>query len=95
MTMALSNAERQRRYRARRKGALPPPPARSPGPPSRAKRWRTAVATLLELQEGYRERLHKLPGSLHDSPCMKLQAVDDLDPGELEAIDPPLGYDKD
>lgn len=95
--MALSNAERQSRYRARRKGAMPPAPrARPARPPSRTHRWRTAVATLLELQEDYRERLHNLPETLRNGPYgLKLLAVDDLDLGDLEAIEPPLGYGRD
>lgn len=95
--MAMSNAERQRRYRARRKGAIEPPPrARPAREPSRTQRWRTAVATLLELQEDYRERLHTLPETLHDSAYgLRLQAIDDLDLGDLETIEPPLGYGRD
>ncbi len=93
--MVMSNAERQRRYRARRKGAMPPAP-RPARPPSRTHRWRTAVATLLELQENYRERLHNLPETLRDSPYgLRLQAIDELDLGDLEAIEPPLGYGRD
>ena len=93
--MALSNAERQRRYRARRKGAMPAPP-RPRRPPSRTHRWRTAVATLLELQEDYRERLDNLPETLRDAPYgLRLQAIDELDLGDLEAIEPPLGYGRD
>ncbi len=95
--MALTNAERQRRYRARRKGALPPVKrVRSARPPSRAQRWRAAVATLLELQEYYSERLENAPVPLRDSPYgLKLQAIDELDFSNLEAIEVPLGYGND
>ena len=54
------------------------------------------VATLLELQEYYSERLENAPVSLRDSPYgLKLQAIDELDFSDLEAIEVPLGYGND
>ena len=55
--MALSNAERQRRYRARVKDGKTPVRYRRPKDNrSRARRWRDAVATLLELQDHHQHR---------------------------------------
>ena len=95
--MALSNAERQRRYRARVKDAKTPVRYRRPKDNrSRARRWRDAVVTLLELQDHYRERLDNLPENLLDTAWgEKLTAIAELDLDMLEAIDPPLGYGRD
>ena len=95
--MVLSNVERQRRYRARVKDGKTPVRYRRPKDNhSRARRWRDTVATLLELQEHYRERLDNLPGNLLDTAWgEKLTAIAELDLDMLEAIDPPLGYGRD
>ena len=97
MIMALSNAERQRRYRARLNDGKTPVRHRRPKDSrSRARRWRDAVATLLELQDHYRERLDNLPENLLDTAWgEKLTAIAELDLDMLEAIDPPLGYGRD
>lgn len=63
--MALTNAEKQRRYRARlREGARPVRYRRPRDRRSNPQRWR-AVATLVQLQEHYGEWHEKLPESLH------------------------------
>ena len=50
--MALTNAERQRRYRERRKARQPQARVRRPRDRrSRPQRWQDAVRTLLDLQD--------------------------------------------
>ena len=93
----MTPAQRQarRRARLRRKGHTPPAPlARRPLP--RPKRWATAVAVLIDLQDEYRAWLDNLPASLEGSRLAeKLQAIVELDLEELLAIDPPRGYGRD
>jgi hypothetical protein len=96
---ALSNAERQARYRARR--VIEPvtvvtrarrPADRRSGP----QRWRDAVNELQALQSGYAEWLTALPESLRDSrTAAALEAIVDLDFTELAACEPPRGYGRD
>ena len=94
--MALSNAERQQRYRERRHARQPrlrylrPTDRRS-----RPQRWTEAVETLRALQSEYQEWFDNLPESLHDSTLAeKLQEVCELD---LEALDVevPRGFGRD
>jgi hypothetical protein len=79
--MALSNAERQRRYRNRRKDLQPVVRYRRPQDRrSRPQRWADAVETLRELQAEYQEWLDNLPESLQDTALAeKLQAICDLE----------------
>jgi hypothetical protein len=77
---ALSNAERQARYLARRM-AQPAPAAARPRRPvdrrSRPQRWRDAVTELLSLQAVYADWLAALPESLLGSstrPSMPLSS---------------------
>jgi hypothetical protein len=59
-------------------------------------RWAVAVSALVALQEEYRAWLDHLPANLEGSPLAdKLQAIAELDLEELQAIDPPCGYDRD
>lgn len=95
---ALSNAERQARYRARQAArASPVTHYRRPADRrSRPQRWRDAVADLLALQEEYAAWLHVLPDSLHGSAAAEaLQAIADLDLDALTDIEPPRGYGRD
>jgi hypothetical protein len=96
---ALSDAERQARYRARLKAEGPAPKIRYRKPAdrrSRPQRWRDAVAELIALKAEYAEWLDKLPDSLRDTPTDEaLQAIFDLDLDELTAIIPPSGYGRD
>ena len=63
--MALTNAQRQRRYRERRKAPQPQQHYRPPQDRrSRAQRWQDAVRTLLDLQHEYQAWLDNLPDSL-------------------------------
>jgi hypothetical protein len=55
-----------------------------------------AAATLIALQDEHRARLDDLPTRLEGSGLAeKLQAIAELDPEELQAIDPPRGYGRD
>ena len=96
---ALSSAERQARYRARRQ--VPQPPAgirRRPSPHrrSRPRRWRDAVNELLALQAEYAAWSDALPDSLRDSATAHaLQEIIDLDLDALATIQPPQGYGRD
>jgi hypothetical protein len=94
--MALSNAERQRKYRERRNAQQPrirylrPKDRRS-----RPQRWADAVETLQEIQSEYQAWLDNLPESLQDSALAeKLQEVCDLDLEPLD-IELPRGFGRD
>ena len=96
---ALSNAERQARYRANRQGAHPPAATRR-GPAasrrSRPQRCRDAVAELLALQAEYDAWSDALPESLRDSATAEaLQEIAELNLDELAATKPPRGYGRD
>ena len=96
---ALSNAERQARYRARQRVAAATAVTR-PGRPtdrrSRPQRWRDAVGTLLTLQAGYADWLAALPDSLQGSATADaLEAIVDLDLAPLADVEPPRGYGRD
>jgi hypothetical protein len=99
---ALTDAERQAARRARLKAAgLPPQPAvvryrRPTDRRSRPKRWRDAVAVLVELQADYAAWLEALPDNLQDgTQAEALRAIADFDLSELEALDPPRGFGRD
>jgi hypothetical protein len=97
-TQALSNAERQARYRIRHAAVPPPAPRTRPAPirQTRPQRWRAAVAELVSLQAEYAAWLDALPDALRDSATGDaLQAIIDLDLDELAAIEPPRGYGRD
>jgi hypothetical protein len=90
----MTNAERQARHRA----ALPVVVhyRRAADRRSRAQRWHDAVAVLLALQAEYRAWLQTLPESLQEGATgQALQAIDDLDLDELQAIEPPRGFGRD
>jgi hypothetical protein len=96
---ALSNAERQARYRARRQAEQPSPLLRYRRPTdrrSRAQRWRDAIAELLALQDEYAAWYEALPDSLHDTTTAEaLQAIVELDLETLADIAPPRGFGRD
>jgi hypothetical protein len=96
---ALSNAERQARYRARRKASEPVLPARTPRSVDRRprpQRWHDAVGELLDLQAAYAAWLDALPESLRGTATADaLRAIVDLDLDEIVAIAPPRGYGRD
>jgi len=90
--MALSNAERQRRYR-RRQRALQ---RQRRQPQSREHRWFAAVTALQELQAEYQQWLENLPDSLRESPVgQKLEEVCNLDLESLADVDLPRGWGRD
>ena len=94
---ALSNAERQARYRARRQAQQLQAAIRRRAATdrrSRAQRWRDAVAELLALQAEYAAWSDALPENLRDS-AGALQEIIDLDLDGLAGIRPPRGFDRD
>ena len=93
----MTNAQRQARYRAARAVARPVIHYRRLADRrSRARRWHDAVAVLLTLQAEYRAWLEALPDSLQDGATAEaLQAIDELDLDELQAIEPPRGFGRD
>ena len=94
---AMTDAERQARYRAAH--AAIAPVSRAPRPAdqrSRARRWHDAVAELTKLQAQYAAWLEALPINLQDSALADaLQAICDLDLTELESVAPPRGFGRD
>ena len=93
----LSNAERQARYRAARAAGTPAiRTCRPTDRRSRARRWHDTIAALVDLQGEYIAWLEALPANLQDSAIAEaLQAICDLDLGELQAIEPPRGFGRD
>ena len=95
---ALSNAERQARYRARHQptAATAVSRQRPIDRRSRPQRWREAVDMLLALQADYADWLAALPDSLQGGATAEaLEAIVDLDLTSLADIDPPRGYGRD
>ena len=93
----MTDAERQARYRAARAASTPLIRTRRPTDHrSRIRRWHDAVAALTALQAEYAAWLEALPANLQDSTTAEaLQAICDLDLGELQAIEPPRGFGRD
>ncbi len=59
-------------------------------------RWHDTVGTLVGLQAEYAAWLAALPANLRDSAIADvLQAICELDLGELPAIEPPRGFGRD
>ena len=95
---ALTNAERQARYRARRQAPRPPLSIeqRRPARRSRTKRWNDALAEMLAVQVECAAWFGSLPESLRDSAtATALQDMIDLDLDAIAAVQPPLGYGRD
>ena len=97
--MALTNAERQRRYRQRRKNEEPSRryvTATKEDWRTRPQRWRDAAEELLALQEKYRAWYENLPENLQDTAlAQKLEAVCELDIEEIASIELPRGFGRD
>ena len=95
--MTQTNAERQRRFRERRKDEQPRIHYRRPQDRrSRPRRWRDAVQTLMDLQAEYQDWLENLPDNLQASTLAeKLEAICAYDLGDLEALEPPRGFGRD
>jgi hypothetical protein len=96
---ALSDAERQARYRGRRQAEQAPPMIRYRRPAdrrARPQRWRDAVAELLALQAEYAAWHHALPENLRDSATAEaLPVIVELDLDVLADIEPPRGFGRD
>ena len=97
---ALSNAERQARYRAshsmRPASATTAPRRRPTDRRSRPQRWRDAVAELMRLQAEYADWLAILPDSVRDTPTSEaLETIVDLDLTTLADATLPRGYGRD
>ena len=96
--MALTNAERQRRFRERRRAAVPVKqrperPAARPKP--RPARWVAALAELRTLQAEYQAWRDGLPESLADSRTAELlEGVCDVDLDALD-VELPRGFGRD
>ncbi len=97
-SQALSNAERQARYRARRaeQAGTTIRYRRPADRRTRPQRWHAAVVELLALQADYAAWADALPEALRDTATAEaLQAVVNLDLSELADIEPPRGYGRD
>ena len=94
---AMTDAERQARYRVARAADAPVIRTRRPADHrSRARRWQDAVAQLSELQAQYADWLEALPANQHDSALAEaLQAICELDLSELESVAPRRGFGRD
>ena len=74
----------------------PKPAPPKPRRPARPERWEAAITELLALQAGYAAWLEALPEATRASATGEaLQAIVDLDPDELAAIQPPRGFGRD
>ena len=96
---ALSNAERQARWRTRRQGQEQPPAViKQPRPArrSRAKRWNDALGEMFAVQAECAAWFEALPESLRESAtAAALEAMIELDLEAIAAVQPPLGYGRD
>jgi hypothetical protein len=96
---ALSNAERQARWRAKHQASAPSVVARARRPVdrhSRIQRWRDAVGELLDIQSACATWLDALPDTLRETTTAEaLQAIVDLDLNALATVEPPRGYGRD
>jgi hypothetical protein len=94
---AMTDAERQARYRAARAAGKPVIRTRHPADHrGRARRWTDHVTGLVEEQVEFMAWLDSLPENLQDSATAEaLRAICDLDLSELQAIVPPRGFGRD
>jgi hypothetical protein len=96
---ALSNAERQARYRARHQARQATSTVRYRRPAdrrTRPQRWHAAVTELLALQAEYAAWAAVLPDSLCNTATAEaLRAIVEIDLNDLAAIEPPRGYGRD
>ena len=94
---AMTDAERQARYRAARAAGVPVVRTRRPTDHrGRARRWTDHVTGLVEAQVEFAAWLESLPDNLQDSATAEaLRAICDLDLSELQATVPPRGFGRD
>ena len=96
--IALTNAERQARYRARRQARQQPSLVKPPRPArrSRAKRWNDALDEMFAVQAECAAWFEALPESLRDNAtAAALEAMIELDLDAIAAVQPPMGYGRD
>ena len=99
--MAMSDAERQKLYRERRKASAKPVVVRYRKPAdrrSKPRQWEDAVNTLLELLEGYQDWRDNLPPALGGSvTAERLDAVLELreQVEQLQGVELPKGFGRD
>jgi hypothetical protein len=97
-SQALTNAERQARYRAHKAEQVGPTIRyrRPADRRTRPQRWHDAIAELLALQAEYTAWADTLPDALRDTATAEaLQAIVDIDLSDLADIEPPRGYGRD
>jgi hypothetical protein len=94
---AMTDAERQARYRAARASGAPVIRTRRPADHrSRARRWDETIAELMKLHAEYDAWLQSLPENLQDTATAEaLRAISEFDLSELQAIKPPRGFGRD
>jgi hypothetical protein len=94
---AMTDAERQARYRAARAAGVPIVRIRRPADHrGRARRWTDHVTGLVKEQVEFMAWLDSLPENLQDSATAEaLRAICELDLSELQAILPPRGFGRD
>ena len=94
---AMTDAERQARYRAARAAGKPVIRVRRAlDHRGRARRWTDHVTGLVEEQVEFMAWLDSLPENLQDSATAEaLRAICELDLSELQAIVPPRGFGRD
>lgn len=97
--MALSDAERSRLYRERRKAGEKIIRYRRPADRrSKPKQWDDAVDTLLSILDGYQDWRDNMPASLADTPTAQLiddvLALRDL-VEQLQGVELPKGFGRD
>jgi hypothetical protein len=97
-SVALSNAERQARHRARKQTSTPTLTIKRARAArrSRSKRWNDALAEMIAVQFECAAWFEALPESLRDSAtAITLQEMIDLDLDAIAAVQPPRGYGRD
>ena len=94
---AMTDAERQARYRAARAAGLPVIRVRRPADHrGRARRWTDHVTGLVKEQVEFMAWLDSLPENLQDGATAEaLRAICEFDLSELQAIVPPRGFGRD
>lgn len=97
--MALSDAERARRYRERRNAGEKPVHYRRPADRrSRPRQWEDAIATLLSILDGYQDWRDNMPPGLAESPtAQRIDEVLELRDlvEQLQAVELPKGFGRD
>ncbi len=99
--MTRSHAERQRRYRRRRRAGEAKTAYRTPKDRrSRGPRLHDALATILAIREEYRDGRQALPETLETTATAELldpalEALDDRDLDSLAELELPRGFGRD